>query len=247
MPRSFWVGSVRAITVMLSLGCSAGIFQSDVWGAGTPSSYIILLEKIELKDRTGRWITICAPDTEVDLVKSAPSISFFNDGRIPGNTYTNFRITLSGVVKIIGRDGDHRTKEQGYAVVGLEFPSSRQKECQVSSLRSVAETLTTGAQGQMKVEFSSGGSPVTSVIQISAKQDFGPVVINKGTFVHVGFLLDFGGSVRFVPKESLGKGGPAADMMIGLPPRAAQKVELTFGEESRAFEEEALAVSYGGI
>ena len=61
---------------------------------------MITLENVELKNSSGRWVSVIRPDLQVDLVTTKPSVSFFNNGgRIPPGEYMNFRIELLEKVK----------------------------------------------------------------------------------------------------------------------------------------------------
>ena len=57
-------------------------------------SYFITLQKLELKKINGGWVDIIEPDHKVDLVSTEPTLSFFNNGRVPPGSFNNFRVTF---------------------------------------------------------------------------------------------------------------------------------------------------------
>ncbi len=78
----------------------------SAFAAESLSKYVITLENVELKNSSGRWVSVIRPDLQVDLVTTKPSISFFNNGgRVPTGDYVNFRIELLDSVKSASIDG----------------------------------------------------------------------------------------------------------------------------------------------
>ena len=70
--------------------------------------YFITLEKLELKKVSGEWVNVIEPDHKVDLRSTEPSISFFNNGRVPEAPFNNFKITFDdhGKTRQISRRAD---------------------------------------------------------------------------------------------------------------------------------------------
>jgi hypothetical protein len=58
--------------------------------------YFITIQKLELRQRNGEWVTIVKPDHQVDLMSSDAAVSFFNNGgRVPEGDYDNFKLTFA--------------------------------------------------------------------------------------------------------------------------------------------------------
>lgn len=58
-----------------------------------PAGYVITIENVQLKDSSGNWLSIIRPDKQVDLTKTEAAVSFFNNtGRVPPDSYDNFRV-----------------------------------------------------------------------------------------------------------------------------------------------------------
>ena len=81
------------------------VFHSVVFAS---EPYYITLQKLELKSAGAEWVDIIEPDHKVDLLSAEPSISFFNNGRVPGGAYDNYRVTFEdhGTVKQLSRKTD---------------------------------------------------------------------------------------------------------------------------------------------
>ena len=60
-------------------------------------SFFITIEKVELKNSSGEWVTVIRPDKRVDLAQEEPAVRFFNNGRILPDDYVNVRVTLNDV------------------------------------------------------------------------------------------------------------------------------------------------------
>ena len=58
-------------------------------------SFFITIEKIELKNAAGEWVTVIRPDRRLDLEQEEPTVRFFNNGRIAPGEYGNVRVTLT--------------------------------------------------------------------------------------------------------------------------------------------------------
>lgn len=66
--------------------------------------FFVTIQKVELKDEAGRWMTVIEPDKKVDLAQSEPSVSFFNNGRVVPGRYVNVRVQLDRGVLVRSED-----------------------------------------------------------------------------------------------------------------------------------------------
>ena len=59
-------------------------------------SFFVTVDKVELKGAGGKWVSVIEPDRKVDLMQEEATISFFNNGRVPPDDYSNVRVSLTG-------------------------------------------------------------------------------------------------------------------------------------------------------
>lgn len=52
-----------------------------------------VIEKVELKNNAGLWLTVMEPDHLVNLDSEEAGASFFNQGKVTEGRYINFRMT----------------------------------------------------------------------------------------------------------------------------------------------------------
>jgi peroxiredoxin len=80
------------------------------FSAQAAESYVITIQKLELKRVDGSWVKIIEPDYRVDLASTEAVVSFFNNGRVPNADFNNFRINFEdhGVEKQMTRFEDFR-------------------------------------------------------------------------------------------------------------------------------------------
>ena len=74
-------------SILFALSICIPAFSSD--------SYFITLQKLELKKDTGEWVTVIEPDHKIDLAAVEPTLSFFNNGRVPEGGFVNFKVTFN--------------------------------------------------------------------------------------------------------------------------------------------------------
>lgn len=86
-------------------GAAALLFCATAFAATDPASCIVTVQRVELKDDRGRWMSVVEPDHQADLVTQAAGFSFFNNGRVVPGSYINFRVTLLPDVKFSTPDG----------------------------------------------------------------------------------------------------------------------------------------------
>ena len=72
----------------------AFLFLLSVFPALAAEPYFITIQKLELKNNGGEWVSILEPDHKVDLVSTEASVSFFNNGRVPAERFKNFRLSF---------------------------------------------------------------------------------------------------------------------------------------------------------
>lgn len=77
------------VWVIVFLFCSV---YADVSFSAEP--FFVTIQKVELKSAGGEWVTVMEPDKKVDLALDEPSVSFFNNGRVPPGKYVNVRVQL---------------------------------------------------------------------------------------------------------------------------------------------------------
>ena len=94
-------------------------------------SFFITIDRVELKNASGEWVTVIRPDRRVDLTQQEAVVRFFNNGRIPAGRYTNVRVSLTeeeGTKKkrIFERSSDYSPSVliQKGAFVGVSFSFS---------------------------------------------------------------------------------------------------------------------------
>ena len=74
--------------MVLNLTCLLGT------GSGQQSVFITI-DRVELKNSSGEWVTVIRPDRRLDLTQEEPSVRFFNNGRIPSGNYSNVRVSFT--------------------------------------------------------------------------------------------------------------------------------------------------------
>ena len=76
---------IHMICFSIGVPCATPVFSAE--------PYFITIQKLELKNDRGEWLTILEPDHRVDLNNTEAAVSFFNNGRVPPGSFKNFRIT----------------------------------------------------------------------------------------------------------------------------------------------------------
>lgn len=72
---------------------AAGFPLSIAAAESFPAGYVITIENVELKNPSGKWVSVIRPDKQVDLMTTEAAVSFFNTaGRVPAASYDDFRI-----------------------------------------------------------------------------------------------------------------------------------------------------------
>lgn len=66
--------------------------------------FFVTIQKVELKNAAGEWVTVIEPDKKVDLAQDEPSVSFFNNGRVEPGRYVNVRVRLDRGVLVRSED-----------------------------------------------------------------------------------------------------------------------------------------------
>ena len=74
---------------MILLNLAGISFAVEPEKAGT----FAVIEKVELKNNAGLWLTVMEPDHLVNLDNEEAGASFFNQGRVLEGRYVNFRVT----------------------------------------------------------------------------------------------------------------------------------------------------------
>lgn len=93
--------SASLLFLLLSaLAVSSAAAINEVEG---PDTYTITIHAVRIMNTAGVWMTVIEPDKVVDLYQALPSISFFNNGRVPPGAYSNFDISYTDSKKSEGR------------------------------------------------------------------------------------------------------------------------------------------------
>ncbi len=83
--------------------------------------YFVTIQKVELKNAAGEWVTVIEPDKKVDLAQSEPSVSFFNNGRVAPSRYVNVRVQLDKGVLVRSEDYEVPLNIKKGSFVNVEF------------------------------------------------------------------------------------------------------------------------------
>ncbi|MEI8345439.1 MAG: hypothetical protein WCG06_05135 [Candidatus Omnitrophota bacterium] len=228
------IAGLSPLTVPQACACSAA------------QQYKITLVRLELKNISGRWIKVFEPDTLVDLIDQKPALAFFNNGRIPPGRYVNFRLSISQTVRVSGRDGAHSTLAGGYTVVKTAAADLSKAAPEQWRYEPLADSAGTQAEAQlMKVEFArlAQGSSAQSPIVLSAARDFEGLTVENGTFIRLGFLLDFDGTICDASASDLARSTAQKPFLYALPPKSASDAVLTVGQTVKAFKSQDLTLT----
>jgi hypothetical protein len=123
---------------MRVLAAAAFLFVTAAALAAQP--FFITIEKVELKNAAGQWVTVIRPDRRLDLTQEEPVIRFFNNGRIAPGEYVNVRVSLlaeEGTTKPVTLE---RASDYAPAViirkgtfVGVSFDFDWEREARLSA------------------------------------------------------------------------------------------------------------------
>lgn len=80
----------------LKLVCAIVFLFCSIYAGASFSAepFFVTIQKVDLKNEFGEWVTVMEPDKKVDLAQDEPSVSFFNNGRVPPGKYVNVRVRL---------------------------------------------------------------------------------------------------------------------------------------------------------
>ncbi len=92
--------------------------------------FFVTIEKVELKNTTGEWVTVIEPDKKVDLSQGEAAVSFFNNGRVHPGKYINVRVRLDK--GLVSRAADYSPpldiKKGSFVNVSFEFDLNNKEE-----------------------------------------------------------------------------------------------------------------------
>jgi hypothetical protein len=199
------------------------------FGAVSPSSCIITIEKLELKNNSGEWVTLLQPDLQVDLVVKDPSLSFSNaSGKIPPGNYINFRVILSETIKVSGRDHENMTKADGEVEITGSAMQLRDLPGVFSGYKEKSATWNLSAEAPIKVHLNFNNGDSDDVMTVTRRRDFAdPLEIKKGSFVYVWFMLDLVKTLYYAEPASLGNNWPPNRGFYFLPPNKIDGAIIT--------------------
>ena len=137
--------TLRYLLVISIISVTLSYLMIDSSYAGNADTYKITVQKIQLKNSSGEWITIATPNQEIDIasVNAGSTVaSFFNDASIPVGSYKNFKIVNSETIKVSGADGTHYTKSGGAVTISGTAASAASTETWPSDPPTTVTTLT---------------------------------------------------------------------------------------------------------
>ncbi len=92
--------------------------------------FFVTIEKVELKNTAGEWVTVIEPDKKVDLSQGEATVSFFNNGRVVPGKYINVRVRLDK--GLVSRAADYTSpldiKKGSFVNVSFEFDLNDKEE-----------------------------------------------------------------------------------------------------------------------
>lgn len=223
---------MKRILLLFSL-VGALLCPGAALSAEDPARYVVTIRSLELKDSRGQWVTILEPDRMVDLVKERPQISYYNnEGRIPAGRYVNFRLKLATTLKVAGADGPYHTRESGSVTLYGEFKKPEDFYRDIRRIDESVKTTNAESEGPIHVRYEPDGRYRDAWIEITALKDLRGFIIQKSTYLHVEFSLDFKNSLRYLAANSVKEGIPKEGVLIAMLPDKASALSITAGEES---------------
>ncbi len=195
----------------------------------TPSKCVVTIERFELKNNTGEWITVISPDLQVDLAVKDPTLSFSNaGGKIPPGNYINFRIILSETFKVSGKDHENLTKEGGDVTISGTAHELRDLPGVFTAYKETEPTWNLASEGAFKIHLNFNSADSDEEMTLTRRRDFAEALeIKKGSFVYVWFLMDLQKTLYFAEAASLSNGWPKDRAFYFLPPKQIDTVLLT--------------------
>lgn len=146
---SHCVAYINAAKRLIFLHFSFLILLSSLSAAGEP--FFVTIQKVELKNASGRWVEVIEPDRRVDLTTEEPTVSFFNNGRIAPDDYLNVRVSLlsgEGVQKkvFLERQTDYipalSVRKGSFVSVSFEYdPAAKPMRLASETVRQVSLTV----------------------------------------------------------------------------------------------------------
>lgn len=209
--------------------------------------FIVTIRKVELKTVDGRWITVLEPDKEVDLVSAEPTVSFFNNqGRVPAGRYSNFRLTLSEMIRFSGYDKRHFTREGGRSrLVGAASRASElpgEFTAFEESSPTLGEVLPPGTVTQ-HLDLDAGDGD--DFMRLFAKHDFPtPLEIKKGSFVKLWFNLEIETAVHYAWPDAFAAGVPGGGAMYALPPVQVSEFSVVVDDREETLRPESVVLEF---
>jgi hypothetical protein len=212
-------------TVLAVFLCIA--HAAPAFAAGAATKFIVTVRKLELKDVSGKWVTLAEPDTTTDLLADEPLLLMTNDGSVPPGTYVNFRITLSETVQFSGKDDQNKTKEGGILTLGgTASKASDISRNDITMFRQDAPTCNTAVEGLMTQYLDLDFQDRDDVMEITGRRPFAkPVIVKEKSVIKISMGLDLKESVHYAWPDYF-SGIPSAEAMYFLPPKDVSEVTV---------------------
>lgn len=209
------------------------IFTGESFAAAdqAAATYKATVQRMELKNDAGNWVTIATPNKEIDIAAvgaGAVAGSFLNDASIPIGNYVNFRLTISETMKVAGHDGTNYTNAGGSAVLTGSAATSADLFGLITAFSGASTTLSTTAEGEMSIQINLDSGDADDYIQIYKTTDLTtPISIKVNSTVSLWADFDTQDTVHYVAAGGFGPGIPATNAMYFTPPGTGTQMSIT--------------------
>ncbi len=243
---------IRFLKIAVFVVVALILFSSSISYAGNASTYKMTVQKIQLKDSNGNWVTISQPNREIDIASvdpAATAASLLSDISIPAGDYVNFKLTISETMKFSGSDGTHYTVAGSTVTVngddaGLSastftwtaFPPANTTLTEVGESHSATEPV--GGAGEVTAVLNLDKDDSDDYIEVQGKSDLG-TAISIGADSQVSMIFDFDtqDTVNYIDN-----GGD--DVMFFTPPQEGTQFQITVDGTTTTITENQMQIDF---
>ncbi len=215
MKTKYWfLAGLAGVALYLSLSGSVA------WAGGDATRFIATIQKIEIKNAAGDWITVEEGSRSFDFgVQNEPILVMKNEGKIPPGNYTNFRVTIADKIQFSGSDAENKTKEGGEIVYRGSAAKFSELPGDLVEFQEVSPSWNKESEGLVTMTYYFNYKKRSKPIEIYSRRDFSKVVeVKQGSLIKMKLLAELRGGVNFAWSESLAANTPKAEAMYMLPP-----------------------------
>ncbi|PIU40066.1 MAG: hypothetical protein COT00_03640 [Candidatus Omnitrophica bacterium CG07_land_8_20_14_0_80_50_8] len=224
----YWAGLLLIVAALFA-GTDLG------YASGDASRCIVTVKKVLLKNISGEWITVSTPEYEYSLLSDDVIFSCVNYKRVPRGKYVNFKLVLSEILKVSGRDGKNFTRGGGEITVGGTATKASKLPGEIKSFKVAAPTWSDSTEGLMIEHLNLDYEDTNDTMEIYPRRDFDrPFLIKEGSGIHLWMTINLNNTIYFMFPSSIRRGLPTENVMYFIPPKVIDDLTISVDAASRS-------------